>query len=114
MKITDIVTITELSNLLGKSRPTVYKYVSDYESGNYAAIPHSVRSLFDKIMSGETSKRGVFEYCDHWFAGKAQTSKSINTQKPTTLKEVIRILKDNERRLNLGRIKRYIEEELEK
>lgn len=114
MKITDIVTITELSNLLGKSRPTVYKYVSDYESGNYAAIPHSVRSLFDKIMSGETSKRGVFEYCDHWFAGSAQTTKTSSAEKPTTLKEVIRLLKDNERRLDLGRIKRYIEEELQK
>ena len=34
MQITDIVTITELSKLLGKSRPTVYKYVSDYEAGN--------------------------------------------------------------------------------
>lgn len=114
MKITDIVTITELSNLLGKSRPTVYKYVSDYESGNYAAIPHSVRSLFDKIMSGETSKRGVFEYCDHWFAGSVQTTKTSSAEKTTTLKEVIRLLKDNERRLDLGRIKRYIEEELQK
>ncbi len=110
MQITDIVTITELSNLLGKSRPTVYKYVSDYESGNYSAIPHSVKSLFDKIMSGETSKRGVFEYCDHWFAGKAQSS--VSGEKPTTLKEVIKLLKDNERRLNLGKIKKYIEEEL--
>lgn len=114
MQITDIVTITELSKLLGKSRPTVYKYVSDYESGNYSAIPHSVRSLFDKIMSGETSKRGVFEYCDHWFAGKAQFSDGKGAQKPTTLKELIKLLKDNERRLDLGRIKRYIEEELSK
>lgn len=114
MQITDIVTITELSKLLGKSRPTVYKYVSDYESGNYSALPHSVRSLFDKIMSGETSKRGVFEYCDHWFAGKAQFSGGASAEKPTTLKEVIRLLKDNERLLNLGRIKKYIEEELRK
>jgi hypothetical protein len=112
MQITDIVTITELSKLLGKSRPTVYKYVSDYESGNYSAIPHSVKSLFDKIMSGETSKRGVFEYCDHWFAGKAQSQADKGSDKPTTLKEVIKLLKDNERRLNLVKIKKYIEEEL--
>ncbi len=112
MQITDIVTITELSKLLGKSRPTVYKYVSDYESGNYSAIPHSVKSLFDKIMSGETSKRGVFEYCDHWFASKAQAHEGNGGEKPTTLKEVIKLLKDNERRLNLGKIKKYIEEEL--
>lgn len=114
MQITDIVTITELSKLLGKSRPTVYKYVSDYESGNYSAIPHSVRSLFDKIMTGEVSRRGVFEYCDHWFAGKNGTSGSASEKKPATLKEIIRILKDNEGRLDLGRIKSYIEEELRK
>ena len=112
MQITDIVTITELSKLLGKSRPTVYKYVSDYESGNYSALPHSVRSLFDKIISGETSRRGVFEYCDHWFTSRTITAESHN--KPTTLKEVIRLLKDNEGRLNLTRIKNYIEEELRK
>ena len=114
MQITDIVTITELSNLLGKSRPTVYKYVSDYESGNYSAIPHSVKSLFDKIMSGETSKRGVFEYCDHWFAGKARFSGGKGAENPTTLKDIIKILKENERRLDLGRIKKYIEEELDR
>ena len=111
MQITDIVTITELSKLLGKSRPTVYKYVSDYEAGNYGALPHSVRSLFDKIMSGETSKRGVFEYCDHWF-----TSRTVSTgsDKHATLKEIIRLLKDNEGKLNLTKIKSYIEEELRK
>jgi hypothetical protein len=111
MQITDIVTITELSKLLGKSRPTVYKYVSDYEAGNYRALPHSVRALFDKIMSGETSKRGVFEYCDHWFTSRTA---STATDKPTTLKEIIRLLKDNEGKLNLTKIKSYIEEELRK
>lgn len=111
MQITDIVTITELSNLLGKSRPTVYKYVSDYEAGNYSALPHSVRALFDKIMSGETSKRGVFEYCDHWFTSRPV---SDSADKKTTLKEIIRLLKDNEGRLNLSKIKSFIEEELRK
>ena len=114
MQITDFITITELSKLLGKSRPTVYKYVSDYESGNYSAIPHSVRSLFDKIMSGETSKRGVFEYCDHWFASKARVARDNSAAKATSLKDVIKLLKDNERRLDLGKIRNYIEEELKK
>ena len=31
MKITDRITITELSRMLGKSRPTVYKYIADFE-----------------------------------------------------------------------------------
>ena len=111
MRITDIVSITELSKLLGKSRPTVYKYISDYESGNCSALPHSVRSLFDRIMSGETSKRGVFEYCDHWFDTKAA---SHTSKKTTTLKDVVRLLKDNEGRLDLGKIFSFIEEELRK
>ena len=112
MRITDIVTITELSKLLGKSRPTVYKYISDYESGNYSAIPHSVKALFEKIMSGETSKRGVFEYCDHWFS--SGVSASGHGERGVTLKEIIKLLKDNEKRLNLSRIKDCIEEELRK
>ena len=111
MQITDIVTITELSKLLGKSRPTVYKYIFDYEAGNYSALPHSVRSLFDKIISGETSRRGVFEYCDHWFDTPTTASKGA---KKTSLKDVIKLLKDNERRLDLGRIITFIEEELSK
>ena len=114
MQITDFITITELSKLLGKSRPTVYKYISDYESGNYSAIPNSIKSLFDKIMSGETSKRGVFEYCDHWFASKVQSRDEVTHEKPTTLKDVINLLKANENRLNLCNIKKYIEEELKK
>ena len=113
MQITDIVTITELSKLLGKSRPTVYKYVSDYEAGNYSAIPHSVRSLFDKIMSGETSRRGVLEYCDHWFGGPTQPAKE-KAGKPTTLKEIIKLLKENESRLSLSKLKSFIEEEIRK
>lgn len=114
MQITDIVTITELSKLLGKSRPTVYKYVSDYEAGNYSALPHSVRSLFDKITSGETSKRGVFEYCDHWFSGQGINEKIKKAEKPTTLRELIRLIKDNENKLDLSKIKDYVEEELRK
>ena len=114
MRITDIVTITELSKSLGKSRPTVHKYISDYESGNYSALPHSVKSLFDKIMSGETSKRGVFEYCDHWFSGKIKTSHQSESAKPVTVKDILKLLRDNERRLDLGKIKKYIEEELSK
>ena len=110
MQITDIVTITELSKLLGKSRPTVYKYIFDYESGNYSALPHSVRSLFDKITSGETSRRGVFEYCEHWF----DTPTTAKSSQKTSLKDILKLLKDNENRLDFGKILSFIEEELRK
>ena len=113
MKITEIVSITELSRLLGKSRPTVYKYVSDFEKGNYANVPHSVKKLFLKIQSGEAPKREIYEYCQDWFVGMEERADSF-TEKKTTLKEVVRLLKENEKRLDLTRIKNFINEEIGK
>ena len=134
MKITEIVSITELSRLLGKSRPTVYKYVSDFESGNSANLPHSVKKLFLKIQSGEAPKREIYQYCQDWFVG-GQASNQVNNQvgnqvnnqvgatdgvedsravKKVTLKEIIRMLKQHEKRLDFKKIKQFIEEEIKK
>ncbi len=113
MKITDIISITELSRLLKKTRPTVYKYISDYEKGNYSALPHSVKKLFNDIVKGGSGKREIYEYCDHWyedgFTGQDFTPKGSNK---TTLNEIIKLLKGNAKKLNLDRIKNFIEEEL--
>ena len=112
MKITDMITITELSRLLGKSRPTVYKYISDFEEGNLSTLPHSVKKLFMEIQSGNIPKKGIYEYCEHWFAGESSTPAPVKKNKPTTLKEIITLLKKNEHKLNLENLKNYIEEEL--
>ena len=112
MKITDMISITELSRLLGKSRPTVYKYISDFESGNFSALPPSVKKLFLEIQAGNIPKRGIYEYCAHWFAGEAEVPKK--TDKPVTLKEIFALLKKHERKIDLPKLKSYIEEELEK
>lgn len=112
MKITDMITITELSRLLGKSRPTVYKYISDFEEGNHAALPHSVKKLFLDIQSGDIPKKGIYEYCEHWFAGESSAPAPAKKDKPVTLKEIFTLLKKNERKLNLENLKQYIEEEL--
>lgn len=111
MKITDVVSITELSRLLNKSRPTVYKYVSDFENGNQALVPLSVRRLFKEIQAGNAPKRDVYEYCDRWFM-PTEKPKRIE-EKTITLKEIIKLLKDNERGLDLKRIKEFIEEEIQ-
>ena len=111
MKITDMITITELSRLLGKSRPTVYKYISDFEEGNLAALPHSVKKLFTEIQSGNIPKKGIYEYCEHWFVGEPTPQKKKD--KPVTLKEIISLLKKNEKKLDLTLLKAYIEEELQ-
>ncbi len=116
MKITDIVTITELSNMLGRSRPTVYKYVSDYEDGNFSALPRQVRTLFDKIMDEGLSKKGAIDYCREWFArvDEDPEERTEKAAKPVRLSELVRLLKANEKRLDLRRIKEFIEGELTK
>ena len=115
MKITDMISITELSRLLKKTRPTVYKYVSDFEKGNLSAIPHSVRKLFSGIQSGKTPKKEIYEYCDHWYQDDfTPIVESKAKEETTTLKEVVNLLKLNERKLNLLKINNYILEELKK
>ena len=110
MKITDMISITELSRILNKSRPTVYKYISDFESGKTAGLPLSVKKLFTQIAAGDIPKRGIYEYCEHWFAGGEV--QGVSKSKTVMLKEIVKLLKDNEKKLNLEKIKAYIEKEL--
>ena len=117
MKITDIISITELSRLLNKSRPTVYKYISDFENGNHAALPHSVKKLFENVQSGNLPKREIYEYCEYWFNGTPTPSHSAEKKeqpKPVTLKELIKTLKAYEKYLDLTKIKNFIEQEIKK
>ena len=108
MKITDIVSVTELSKILNKSRPTVYKYVSDFERGEHSAIPHSVKRLFLQIQSGNIPKREIYAYGDYWFASGEK--KETKKQAGTSLKDIFKLLKDNEKKLDLTKVKAYIEE----
>lgn len=116
MKVTDIISITELSRLLKKSRPTVYKYISDFERGNDKEIPYSVKKLFQNIQSGNIPKREIYEYCNHWFGSDsaAITFHSSKAEKPAGLKEIIKLLREHERKLDFTKLKKYIEEEIRK
>ncbi|MBR4943576.1 MAG: hypothetical protein IKZ28_06045 [Clostridia bacterium] len=118
MKITDILSITELSRLLKKTRPTVYKYVSDFEGGRYENLPRSVKNLFEKIQSDEMSKKEIYEYCERWYAGESPSVFSLFTGKgkkeKTTVEEITSLIKTNEKRLDLNKLKEWIEKELEK
>ena len=118
MRITDIISITELSRLLKKTRPTVYKYVSDFEGGRQGSLPHSVKSLFQKIQSGDMSKKEIYEYCDHWFAGETVSVFSLfgakGRKEKTSLDEIVELLKTNEKKLDLEKLKTWIEQEIGK
>ncbi len=115
MQITDIISITELSRLLGKSRPTVYKYVSDFESGNERLLPPSVRKLFREITAENMAKRDIYEYCNHWFGNvfSFSSAPTVPTER-TTLREIISLLKKHEASLDLSKIKNLIYEEIQR
>lgn len=103
MFITDIISITELSRLTGKSRPTIYKYINDYNVGNYDDIPFSIIELFK--MSASCSKSDVILYC-HKTYGQNTHTYNEETQ------EVIDLIVKNNAKLDIVKIKTFILEEL--
>ena len=62
MLITDLISITELSRLTKKSRPTIYKYINEYNNGNYDEIPYSMINLFK--MAETATKSEIISYCN--------------------------------------------------
>ncbi len=55
--------ITELSEYLQITRPTLYKFIEDYDSGNKGAINKKVLKLFDYIDSNPLAgKKTVLTY----------------------------------------------------
>lgn len=55
--------LTELSSYLGFSRPTLYKYLEDYDKKRYSEIDYKVKRVFDFVMKRTTiSKISVINY----------------------------------------------------
>lgn len=64
MAINGKITISELSRLVDISRPTLYKYVEEYEKGNHTSIPKELLSLFNYInQDSVTDKSMIIGYC---------------------------------------------------
>lgn len=100
----DDLSITELSRLLKKSRPTVYKYVTDYKGKRFDYIPNSVKELFDRIKSGCT-KSDVYAYCESNFFEK--------DIKNGDLKQIINLIIENEDFIDMEKLKKFILGEIE-
>jgi hypothetical protein len=115
MRVTDVVSITELSKLLGKSRPTVYKYIFDYENGQQDTVPVPIIRLFDQITTASLTKREVYDYCYKWFSagGMNMQGKAVKEEK-VDVKEIIKLIKANQHKINLQRLEKIIREEIEK
>lgn len=104
MKIQELLSITELARLLDKSRPSVYKYLADYESGNYDNIPSLIKELFDRVENGNFTKKDIYDYCYSFLLVDNQDE----------LKEIYSMLQENKDKLNLEKIKDFIEKEIRK
>ena len=101
MSVTEFMTVTELSRLTHKSRPSIYKYVESYEQNNYDDIPYSIIELFKMIESG-SSKQNVIDYCNKKFGNTTDNS----------IQEIVNLLNDNKDKIDMDKIKLMIEEEI--
>ena len=115
MRVTDVVSITELAKLLNKSRPTVYKYISDYENGEADKLPATIQNLFTRITKGELTKRDLYDYCSDWFTvSESASSKKDEKTARVDLKDVIKLLKANQNKIDFSKLKTIIEEEIKR
>ena len=102
MFITDFFSITELARLTKKSRPSIYKYISDYQNGKLDNIPYSFIELFK--MSSHCSKKELIVYCNKTYNQVVDVDDEIQS--------IIAIIMNNKEKLCLDRIKTFILEEI--
>ncbi|MBE6625141.1 MAG: hypothetical protein E7622_05795 [Ruminococcaceae bacterium] len=104
MFITDIISITELSRLTGKSRPTIYKYINDYNAKNYDDIPFSIIELFR--MSADASKADIIAYCHKTYGHFDVGCGDVEVQK------IINLILENKEQIDIRKLETFILEEL--
>jgi hypothetical protein len=100
MLITDLISITELSRLTKKSRPTIYKYINEYNNGNYDEIPYSMINLFK--MAETATKSEIISYCNATYG----TTYATNCDKE--LQDLINLIVSNKEHLDVAKIKNII------
>ena len=97
-----LFSITELSNLTGKTRPTLYKYLNSYGKGELDDVPYSFIKLFDLMNKDNVKKKEIIEYCNNNF---------INVDKDDGITRLFKLIKENKDRIDIERIMKFIEEE---
>ena len=106
MVITDIISITELSRLTKKSRPSIYKYINEYNDRNFDDIPFSFIKLLDMAYTNR-SKAEIIAYCHTTYGTDATSSLDRETQ------ELINLIVLNRNAIDINRVKKFILEELD-
>ena len=100
MIITDFISITELSRLTKKSRPTIYKYLNNFSQGNYDDIPYSIINLFK--MAETSTKAEIIAYCNATYG----TTYADNCDEE--VRELINLIISKQKELDISKIKDFI------
>lgn len=103
MKIELNFSITELANLTGKTRPSLYKYINAYEEGRYDDLPFSFIQLFNLMSKPNIKRKEVVDYCEANF-------KSVDAD--IKVNEIFNLIKNNKDKINLDNLKKLLEEEI--
>ena len=103
MFITDIISITELSRLTKKSRPTLYKYISDYKNGKFDEVPYTFIKLLDLSSKDGISRESLRQYCQSTYGDFEENDE---------LRKIIILLQENQNSLDLKKIRIMIEGEI--
>lgn len=57
------IRLTEISTYLKYSRPSIYKFIEDYQNKKYSGLPHIVKETFDFIDKSSTiNKLSVIDF----------------------------------------------------
>jgi len=99
--INKTITITELSTLTGKSRPTLYKYYAYYSNNVFDDIPFSIKTLFDIACKKDADKKEIINYCNKTFK---------NIDDDIDISEIITLIKNNKEKIDLKMLKKAIKE----
>ena len=97
--------ITELSNLTGKTRPSIYKYLKAYQECKYDDLPYSFIQLFSLMEKEGTTRKEIIEYCEKNFKIVDEDIK---------VNEIVNLIKNNKDKLDLDKLKKIVEEEIQK
>lgn len=115
-KITDMITVSELSRLIDISRPTLYKYINEYEIGAKPSYDHKFKSLFDFILKDTTiNKNQIYDYCMIIFTSsndKAIIDKIKYLIEDDKYKEIFTLITNNIDRIDSDDLKKYLNERI--
>ena len=98
-----LFSITELSNLTGKTRPTLYKYINSYDSGDFDSIPYTFIQLFNLMEKPNVKKIEIVNFCKNSF---------VEVDKDEDLNNFVKFLKENKEKIDLNKVRLIIEEEI--